>query len=112
MIKLAASAASPKTEIQEFVGASSGRLGMWMAGTATLPWILIVGEAVLAADLIMARKPFQGGYASSRLDHGCTRLDQAVAIVVFLSGCAGTPFGGEPESGIVESAEYRRPSAT
>ena len=60
VIKSAASAASPKTKIQESGGASGRRVGWWTTGTARLPWIildswiLIFGEAALAADLIKA----------------------------------------------------------
>ena len=53
VIKSDASAAYPKTKIQESRGASGRRLGIRMVGTARPPWILVFGEAALAADLIM-----------------------------------------------------------
>ena len=52
VIKSAASAASPKTKIQESRGASGRRLGMRTTGPARLP--CKSREAALAADLITA----------------------------------------------------------
>ena len=57
VIKSAASTASPMTKIQESRGASGRRLGMRTAGDVQAPldsWVLVFGEAALAADLIMA----------------------------------------------------------
>ena len=39
-------------------------------------WILVFGEAALAADLIMAARSLRGGCASSRLDHGSPKMNQ------------------------------------
>ena len=52
MIKLAASAASPKTKIQEYRGASGRRLGWRATETTRLP--CKSREAALAANLITA----------------------------------------------------------
>ena len=59
MIKVAASAASPKTKIQESQGSQrmTARLAGDGNGYATLDsWILVFAEAALAPDLVTARK--------------------------------------------------------
>ena len=78
VIKSAASAASPKTKIQESRGASGQRLGMRTAGTARLP--CIPGFC------------FRGGYASSQLDHGSKiPSGEAALAAVFSSLAEGLP---------------------
>ena len=71
MIKLAASAASPKTKIQESTQGSQRTTVRYVDGggrQAPLDyWILVSREAALAANLIMAWKTIWGGCASSRL---------------------------------------------